>query len=42
MSEKTIDLTDIELNEFLCSYKKLVDDKKLKINICENTKKYDY
>ena len=42
MSEKTIDLTDIELNEFLCSYKKLVDGKKLKINICGNTKKYDY
>lgn len=41
-SAKNIDLNDIELNEFLCSYKKIVDDKQLKIKLCENIKSYDY
>ena len=41
-SEDKIDLSDLELNEFLCSYKKVVDDKNLKISLCENTKEYDY
>lgn len=41
-SEGKIDLADNELNEFLCSYKKTVDDKTLKISICENAKEYDY
>ncbi|MDU4752935.1 MAG: DUF3867 family protein, partial [Clostridium butyricum] len=30
------------LNEFLCSYKKILEDKKLNIVICENIKKYEY
>ena len=42
ISEKSIDLTDNELNEFLCSYKKVVEDKKLQISICENRKEYEY
>lgn len=42
ISEKNIDLTDNELNEFLCSYKKVVDDKSLNISICENVKQYNY
>ena len=42
ISEKNIDLTDNELNEFLCSYKKVVDDKALNISICENSKQYNY
>ncbi|EQB86653.1 hypothetical protein M918_13220 [Clostridium sp. BL8] len=37
-----IDLTDNELNEFLCSYKKLVEEKPLNISICENTSTYIY
>lgn len=37
-----IDLADVELNEFLCSYKKVIENKQLKISICENTKEYDY
>lgn len=41
-SEKTIDLNDNELNEFLCSYKKVIEDKKIKITLCENTKSYEY
>ena len=41
-SEGLIDLTDNELNEFLCSYKKTVDNDLLKISICENSKEYDY
>ena len=41
-SEGRIDLADNELNEFLCSYKKTVENSTLKICICENTKEYDY
>ena len=41
-SEGKIDLTDNELNEFLCSYKKLVDNQKLKITLCEMVSEYDY
>ena len=41
-SEGKIDLADNELNEFLCSYKKVVDDKALNISICENSKDYNY
>ncbi|SHJ72521.1 Protein of unknown function [Clostridium cavendishii DSM 21758] len=41
-SEGHIDLKDVELNEFLCSYKKIVNDEKLNISICENTNSYDY
>lgn len=37
-----IDLADIELNEFLCSYKKLLEDKSLKISMCEDVKEYMY
>ena len=41
-SSGKIDLNDNELNEFLCSYKKFIDGKTLKIKNCENTKEYDY
>lgn len=41
-SEEKIDLADNELNEFLCSYKKTVENDTLKITICENIKEYDY
>ena len=41
-SEGKIDINDIELNEFLCSYKKLRDEKSLSIRLCEYTKKYEY
>ena len=37
-----IDLTDNELNEFLCSYKKVVQNKLLNISICENASTYLY
>lgn len=37
-----VDLTDNELNEFLCSYKKLVEEKPLNISICENASTYIY
>jgi hypothetical protein len=42
ISEKNIDLNDNELNEFLCSYKKVIEDKPIQITICENTKNYEY
>ena len=41
-SSEKIDLSDNELNEFLCSYKKTVEEELLKISICENVKEYDY
>ena len=37
-----IDLADNELNEFLCSYKKTVENYGLKISLCEDTREYDY
>lgn len=37
-----IDMNDTELNEFLCSYKKVISDKPLSIKVCENIKTYDY
>lgn len=42
ISEKNIDLNDNELNEFLCSYKKVLEDKKINIVLCENIKSYEY
>lgn len=41
-SEKSIDLQDNELSEFLCSYKKVVKNKPLNISICEFCKTYNY
>lgn len=42
ISDKNIDLNDNELNEFLCSYKKVIEDKKIQIVLCENIKSYEY
>ncbi|MGG7176692.1 DUF3867 domain-containing protein [Clostridium paraputrificum] len=41
-SEGKIDLADIELNEFLCSYKKVREEKPLAIKVCEDIKEYNY
>lgn len=41
-SEGSINLQDDELGEFLCSYKKLLDDRQLTMSICEFCKKYTY
>lgn len=37
-----VDLSDNELNEFLVSYKKLLEDQKLTIKISEQYTEYDY
>ncbi|GAA0078367.1 DUF3867 domain-containing protein [Clostridium sp. CTA-5] len=42
ISYKKIDLTDNELNEFICSYKKVIKDKKLDVVLSENVKSYEY
>ncbi len=42
ISQKKIDLTDNELNEFLCSYKKVIENKNINIVICENSRNYTY
>lgn len=41
ISEKSINLVDAELNEFLLSYKSMYNEK-IKVVICENSKEYDY
>jgi len=41
-SSNAINLKDLELNEFLCSYKKVIEDKPLNISLCENIKTYEY
>ena len=42
-SSKKVDLNDSELNEFLCSYKKVKDNNTLKIKVFENVNdEYDY
>ncbi|WP_461612258.1 DUF3867 domain-containing protein [Clostridium sp. Marseille-QA1073] len=41
-SPKNINLKDNELNEFLCSYKKVIKEKNLKISLCQNVSEYDY
>lgn len=37
-----VNLTDVELNEFLCSYKKTLEDDKLNVSIYENANTYEY
>lgn len=41
-SEGKVDLNDVELNEFLCSYKKLMEDKTLKVKLYQNVTEYSY
>ncbi|MCR4944537.1 MAG: DUF3867 domain-containing protein [Clostridium sp.] len=41
-SEGKIDLNDLELSDFLCSYKKVREERPLNIRLCENIKKYNY
>ena len=41
-SNGKIDLNDLELNEFLVSYKKVRDEKPLYIKVCENISGYEY
>ena len=41
-SHKKIDLNDNELNEFLCSYKKTLDDKQVKVSLCQEVLDYIY
>lgn len=41
-SYKNIDLSDNELNEFLCSYKKVRDNTMLNISLCQNSSTYLY
>ena len=41
-SHKKIDLNDNELNEFLCSYKKTLEEKEVKISLCGDALDYIY
>lgn len=42
ISDKKISFSDNELNEFLCSYKKLLNGKNLNITLCEKSSSYEY
>ncbi|WP_297633431.1 DUF3867 family protein [uncultured Clostridium sp.] len=42
LSEKEVDLNDTELNEFLCSYKKVIENKTLNITIAGKNSSYPY
>lgn len=42
IGEGIVDLGDSELNEFLCSYRKMFEGKRLNVSISSNTKTYDY
>lgn len=42
ISPQKIDLSDNELNEFICSYKKVMENEKLKVVLSENIKSYEY
>lgn len=41
-SAKEINLQDVELNEFLCSYKKTLKDDTLTVELCSNVQNYIY
>ncbi len=41
-SNKRINLQDTELNEFLVSYKKLIDNKSLEIFLCDEGSRFEY
>lgn len=41
-SEGKVDLSDLELSDFLCSYKKVMQDKPLKVRVCDYRKEYEY
>ncbi|MBA5850288.1 DUF3867 domain-containing protein [Clostridium sp. cel8] len=41
-SSGKIDIKDLDLNEFLCSYKNVMENKKLKIYISENVRTFEY
>lgn len=41
-SDKEVNLNDEELNEFLCSYKKVMNNENLSIVVCNESKMYRY
>lgn len=41
-SEGKVNLNDNELNEFICSYKKVLDNKEIQVSIFEQVKTYNY
>ncbi|MGL5151249.1 MAG: DUF3867 domain-containing protein [Clostridium sp.] len=42
LSNKKVDLADLELNELFVSYKKLNNDNPLKVRICESIRDFEY
>ena len=41
-SDKKVNFKDLELNDFICSYKKTLDDDKIKVRVCDSETTYEY
>ena len=41
-SDKKVNFKDLELNDFICSYKKTLNDDKIKVRVCDNETTYEY
>lgn len=41
-SNKKVNFKDLELNDFICSYKKTLDDDKIKVRVCDSETTYEY
>ena len=41
-SNKKVNFKDLELNDFICSYKKTLDNDKIKVKVCDSETTYEY
>lgn len=41
-SDKKVNFKDLELNDFICSYKKTLNDDKIKVRVCDSETTYEY
>lgn len=41
-SDKKVNFNDLELNDFICSYKKTLDNDKIKVRVCDSETTYEY
>lgn len=41
-SDKKVNFKDLELNDFICSYKKTVNNDKIQVRVCDNETTYEY
>ncbi len=41
-SDKKVNFKDLELNDFICSYKKTLNNDKIKVRVCDSETTYEY